>query len=91
MLKKAAIIFGMVLIAIGILGFLPYITMKEMLLGVFYLNQEANILHLVSGGIAMVAGLINAKAAQIYFRVFSVIYALLAGIGFISVTDFCLA
>jgi|SRR5688572_1717085 len=82
MIKTAAVLFGIVFILIGILGFVPGITDNEMLLGIFHVNAAHNVVHLLSGAAALFAGMTSTGAARIYFRVFGVIYGLVAVIGF---------
>ena len=82
MIKTAAVLFGIVFILIGILGFVPGITDNHMLLGIFHVNPAHNVVHLLSGAAALFAGMASAGAARIYFRVFGVIYGLVAVMGF---------
>ena len=84
MIKKLAIAFGIVFILIGILGFVPGATQNEHLLGIFHVNPAHNFVHLLTGGAALVAGLTSMNAAQLFFRVFGVIYALVAVLGFMA-------
>jgi len=83
MLKTLAIIFGVVFIAVGILGFVPGITNNNMLLGIFHVNAMHNIVHLLSGAVALATGFMGTKAARIYFQVFGVVYGLVALLGFV--------
>jgi hypothetical protein len=82
MIKSAAVLFGIVFILIGILGFVPGITDNQMLLGIFHVNAAHNVVHLLSGAAALFAGMTSPGAARIYFRVFGVIYGLVAVMGF---------
>jgi hypothetical protein len=83
MLKTAAIIFGIVFLLVGILGFVPGITTTDqMLLGIFHVNAVHNIVHLLSGAIALITGLTSTAAARTYFRLFGIVYALVAILGF---------
>jgi hypothetical protein len=84
MIKKLAIAFGIVFILVGILGFVPGATQNEHLLGIFHVNPAHNFVHLLTGGAALVAGLTSTNAAQLFFRVFGVIYALVAVLGFMA-------
>ena len=88
MLKKAATVFAVVFIAIGVLGFISPITPKNdagmpVLLGLFMVGALHNLIHLVSG----IAAAVSAKSeayASLYFKVFGVVYALVAVVGFIQ-------
>ena len=82
MLKTAAILFGIVFLLVGVLGFVPGVT-NDMLLGIFHVNAAHNAVHLLSGAAALIAGMMSASAARVYFRVFGVVYALVAILGLI--------
>lgn len=84
MIKSAAVVFGIVFLAVGILGFVPAVTKDEMLLGIFHVNMAHNIVHLAAGAAALLAGLTSSGAARVYFRVFGVIYGLVAVLGLIQ-------
>ena len=84
MIKTAAVLFGIVFILIGILGFVPGVTDNEMLLGIFHVNAAHNVVHLLSGAVALFAGMTSAGASRIYFRVFGVIYGLVAILGLMN-------
>ncbi len=84
MLQKLSMIFGVVFLLIGVLGFVPGITTNEQLLGIFHVNAVHNIIHLVSGAVALWAGFTSAKAAKMYFQIFGVIYALVTVLGFFT-------
>jgi Domain of unknown function (DUF4383) len=87
MLKTAALVFGVVFLLVGILGFVPAATPNGMLLGVFHVNAAHNIVHLLSGAVALWAGLTSVSASRLYFRVFGVVYALVAVLGFFAARD----
>jgi hypothetical protein len=82
MVKTAAVLFGVVFLLVGILGFVPAVTKDEMLLGIFHVNAAHNVVHLLSGAIALFAGMTSAGASRIYFRIFGVVYGLVAVMGF---------
>lgn len=81
--QKAAKWFGIVFIAIAILGFVPGITSNGMLLGIFEVDTLHNIIHLLSGIIAIVcsSSMSNSKT---YFKVFGLVYLLVTILGFIG-------
>jgi hypothetical protein len=84
MLKKLSIVFGIVFLAVGILGFVPGVTNDQHeLLGIFQVSALHNWIHILSG----IAALLAAKSddyAQLYFRIFGSVYALVAIVGFIQ-------
>jgi hypothetical protein len=82
MLTTAAKVFGVVFLVIGVLGFVPQATPDHMLLGVFHVNAFHNLVHIASGAIALFAASRGPRAAQTYFRVFGIVYGLVAVLGF---------
>ena len=84
MVKSAAVLFGIVFILIGILGFVPGVTNNEMLLGIFHVNAAHNVVHLLSGAVALFAGMTSVGASRMYFRIFGVVYGLVAILGLMN-------
>src|SRR5437899_12124782 len=82
MVKSAAILFGLVFLVVGILGFVPSITKDEMLLGIFHVNLAHNIVHLASGAVFLLCGLAGAGPSRMFFRIFGIVYAVVAALGF---------
>ena len=89
MAKQVAVIFGIVMLVIGILGFVPAVntagpsgTSYTLLLGIFAINPLHNVIHLATGAVALAAGLYGSGAyARMYFLVFGIVYALVTLIG----------
>lgn len=81
MLRTAAIIFGAVFLAIGILGFIPGLTPDNQLFGVFDVNTAHNIVHLATGVVALACGLTSWRASRLYFQVFGIVYGLVTVLG----------
>ena|SRR3989442_13895958 len=84
MVKTAAIIFGIVFLAVGILGFVPGVTTNDMLLGIFMVNAAHSVVHIASGIIFLIAGMAGAGASRMWFRIFGLVYALVAILGFMT-------
>ena len=82
MLKKIAVAFGIIFILVGLLGFVPAIAPGGKLLDYFEVNAAHNIVHIVTGVIALAVGFASEKAARLFFQVFGVIYALVSLFGF---------
>jgi len=82
MLKKLSLLFGVVFILVGVLGFVPGVTRDGHLLGIFHVNLAHNVVHVLTGLVAVVMGLTSDHAARIFFCVFGVIYGLVAILGF---------
>jgi energy-coupling factor transporter transmembrane protein EcfT len=69
---------------VGILGFIPGVTRGEHLLGIFHVNSAHNAVHILTGLVALIAGGVSGYAAKMFFRVFGVIYGLVAILGFMN-------
>ena|SRR5579863_3311796 len=82
MIRIAAVIFGIAFIFAGIAGFLPQFTTDGMLFGYFEVNAMHNVIHLISGVIAIMAATSFAYS-KLYFQIFGVIYGLVAIAGFV--------
>lgn len=72
--------FGIILLAVGILGFVPGVTTDGMLLGIFKVNMWHNIVHIATGVIALLC-MGSAGTAKTFFKIFGVIYAIVALLG----------
>ena len=83
MTKTFGILFGIVFLAVGILGFVPGITKDDMLLGIFMVNKMHSIVHIASGAVFLLASMAGAGAASLWFKIFGLIYALVAVMGFV--------
>src|ERR1700757_539443 len=86
MVKTLAILFGLVFLVIGILGFVPAATHEvngmPMLLGIFHVNTAHNIVHLASGVVFLLCGMAGAGPSRTFFKIFGIVYALVAVLGF---------
>lgn len=86
MARTLGMLFGIVFLAVGILGFIPGITKDEMLLGIFHVNAMHSIVHIVSGAVFLFASMAGAGPARLWFKVFGLIYAVVAVLGFMNPT-----
>jgi hypothetical protein len=84
MVRKSAVFFGVLLVAVGILGFVPAAAPNEHLFGIFHVNAAHNIVHLLSGVFALLCGTASEHAARVFFRVFGIVYAVVALLGFLG-------
>lgn len=84
MVQKLAWVFGIVFVAIGVLGFVPGATSNGMLLGIFEVDGLHNAIHLLSGIAAIAAAWGSAAYARLYFKVFGVVYGLVTVVGFLQ-------
>ena len=84
MLRKTCILFGIIFLTVGVFGFIPGLTQHEHLLGIFHVNAAHNAVHIVSGIAALICGSISTHAARMYFRIFGLVYGLVAVLGFVN-------
>lgn len=82
MYKRAARVFGIVLLLVGLLGFIPPLAPHGYLFGLFEVDALHNLLHLVTGGAGVLVAFVGGRAGQGYFRVVGIIYGLLTVLGF---------
>lgn len=78
--QKAAKWFGIIFLVIGVLGFVGPLAPGGKLLGIFAVDAVHNIIHILSGLVALfLAG--SAKGARSYFQIFGIVYALVTILG----------
>src|SRR5215210_2997234 len=82
MLKTFAIIFGIVMLVVGVLGFIPEAAPDGFLLGLFHVDTLHNLIHISTGVVAILCGLSSEYASRIYFQVFGIVYAVVAILGY---------
>lgn len=82
MLKTCAIIFGILMLAVGILGFVPQANPQGFLLGIFHVNLEHNLVHIITGVISFICGLVGQHASRLFFQLFGIIYGIVGLLGF---------
>lgn len=87
MAKTMAVLFGVVFLVVGILGFVPAVTKDQMLLGIFHVNTAHNAVHLLSGVVALLCGMSGVGASRLYFKIFGLVYAAVAVMGFLNPGD----
>jgi hypothetical protein len=87
MVKTMAVLFGVILLVVGILGFVPAVTKDQMLLGIFHVNPAHNCVHLLSGAVALFCGMTSVGAARNYFRIFGIVYGAVAVLGFMHMGE----
>src|SRR5437868_9857329 len=87
MVKTMAVLVGVIFLVVGILGFVPAVTKDQMLLGIFHVNAAHNCVHLLSGVVALICGMMGFGAARMYFKIFGLVYAAVAVMGFLNPGD----
>lgn len=82
MIRTVALVYGVVFLVVGVLGFIPGITVGgEYLLGIFGVNALHNVIHLLFGVLGIAAALTG--WSRPYLQGVGVIYLLLVVLGFI--------
>ncbi len=82
MQKTLALIFTIVFLVIGVAGFVPALAPQnadgQLLLGIFQINTMQSVIHLLTAAAAFAAFLGGSYYSSTYFKVFGVVYALVA-------------
>ncbi|GCE50329.1 uncharacterized protein DUF4383 [Thermosporothrix hazakensis] len=74
-------VLGAVFLLIGVLGFIPFLTPQNHLLGIFSINLSHNIVHLLFGVLGLAAAFTG--FSQLYNQGVGIIYLLIGILGFI--------
>ena len=82
MLKTLAIIFGIIMVIVGILGFIPQATPNGLLFDLFHVNVEHNWIHIITGVVSILCGISSEHASRLYFQIFGIIYGIVAILGY---------
>jgi Domain of unknown function (DUF4383) len=88
MAKTFGMLFGIVFLAIGVFGFVPGVTTTgadgmPMLLNIFMVNTVHSVVHIASGVVFLLASMSGGAAASLWFKIFGLVYALVAIMGFV--------
>jgi hypothetical protein len=83
MARPFSILLGVVLLAVGLCGTATGSHNHKLV--VFGINASHNLVHVLSGALAIAAGLAGARYATIYCLAFGTVYGLVAVLGFFNV------
>lgn len=72
--KTAAIIIGLVFLAVGILGFVSNPIVGSSADAIFHTDQTHNIVHLVSGALFLLVAMASPGSAGAFLKIFGIIY-----------------
>lgn len=86
-MKRFAIIFGALMLAAGIAGFVPALSPNGLLFGIFAVDALHNVVHIATGLAAIGCAMASDIAARNFFRIFGVVYGLIAVLGLIAGGD----
>ncbi|HUQ85129.1 MAG TPA: DUF4383 domain-containing protein [Candidatus Limnocylindrales bacterium] len=80
--RSTALWVGVVILVVGLVGFVPPLVPDGKVLGIFLVDPFHNIVHILTGALAIFASKSSESAARTYFKVFGVVYALVTVLGF---------
>jgi hypothetical protein len=78
MAKTIVMVLGVVFVLIGVLGFF-----NDPILGLFEVDLVHNIVHLLSGVVALFMASMGESSAKTFAKVFGIVYGLVAILGFV--------
>jgi hypothetical protein len=80
-LRSLAVIAGVVLLGLGIAGFMPALSPQGLLFGAFAANPSQNMFRIVTGILGILLGAAGEGVSVIYFRLVGIVYALSVVLG----------
>lgn len=84
-LRIFALLFGLALIAAGIMGFMPSFVTDSNLFGIFHVDGTHNLVHITTGSLAILASLFGVP--KVYFEFIGLFYGAIAILGFVRAGD----
>ncbi len=78
--RKYAVIFGVVFLAVGIIGFIPVLNPQGYLLDIFQIDKIHNLFHVLTGLIAFSVAF-SSVASRAFFKIFGLVYLFIALLG----------
>jgi len=88
MITIFAKVMGLILLIVGILGFIPGLAPHGMLFGVFMVSQMHSVIHLLSGLLFVAVGFSeNWELARRVTLGFAILYGLITVLGFMSANN----
>lgn len=85
MAKKLAILFGVVFVLVGILGFVSNPLVGPT--GIFETDMMHNLVHILFGLILLVVAFAAAGKSALWLKILGVVYLVLAVLGFVTVSS----
>lgn len=83
MVKRLSLIYGLIVLAIGILGFIPNALIGRD--GFFLTNAAHDVVHLITGLLLLLVAYTSEETAVATFRGLSVVYVIIALVGFFQI------
>jgi hypothetical protein len=72
--RTAAIIFGIIFLAVGLLGFVDNPFIGESADATFHADQTHNIVHIVSGVLFLLVAMAAPASAGLFLKIFGIVY-----------------
>lgn len=82
MVKKYVMVLGIILIALGTLGFISPLAPNDNLFGIFAISTNHSLFYLLSGLVALAAVAGGGDYVRLYAKVFGVVFGLITVLGF---------
>ncbi len=83
MAKKLAVVFGVVFVLVGALGFIPNPIVGAG--GIFVTDTLHNLVHLLIGVVLLIVAVNAPSKSSLWMNIFGVVYLLLAVLGFLTI------
>lgn len=83
--KTAAILLGIVFIAVGLLGFVSNPIIGESENAIFHADKVHNMVHIISGALFLLVALFAPGSTSLFLKIFGVVYFLLGVLGLIDI------
>jgi len=84
-MKRFAIGFGIAFLLAGIAGFIPALCPDGKLFGLFAVDTVHNLVHVTTGVLAIAVAMAGDALTRNFFRVFGIVYGLVAVLGIFSI------
>jgi hypothetical protein len=85
-MKAAAIIAGILFILLGAAGFVPALGQGGLLFGMLTVHEIQSIVYIATGILGLLLGFGGETSGRTFFRIFGIVYALIAILGFMHVS-----
>lgn len=83
--KTAALIIGIIFIAVGLLGFIPNPIVGDPERAIFHTDTVHNLVHIISGVLFVLVALAAPATAAGVLKVFGLVYLLLGVLGLVTI------
>ena len=85
--RTASLIFGIIFLAIGLLGFIPNPLVGDDHNAIFHTDSVHNMVHVASGALFLLVALAAPARAGAFLKIFGLVYLALGIYGFVVIGD----